>query len=73
MNYQTSFTYIPCQTCTAKIHCEQCADTVTQSLLQISGVTNAEVDMVKKQASVESSLDPDDLDEYLEDLGLFPG
>lgn len=73
MNYQISFTYLPCQTCTAKIHCEQCANTVTQSLLQINGITRAEIDMVKKQAAVDCSLDRDDLDEYLEDLGLFPG
>lgn len=72
MNHQIPFTYIPCQTCNAKIHCDQCADTVTETLLKLDGISGAVIDMKNKLASVECSMDRDDLEACMEDIGLFP-
>lgn len=71
MHPQISFTYLPCQTCSAKIHCEQCADTIAQSLLQINGITHVEVDMAAKQLVIIGSAHSQDVEAYLEDRGVF--
>ena len=72
MDHQISFTYLPCQTCSAKIRCDQCSDLVVTSLMQIEGIVNAEVNMVKKQLAVNGAMELGKLEEYLEDLGVFP-
>lgn len=72
MKYQIPFSFIPCQTCNAKIHCEQCAREVTECLLKRDGVFSAEIDMKNKIAYVEGAIDCGDLEECMEDLGLFP-
>ena len=71
MKNPISFTYIPCQTCSAKIHCDQCSDQVAASLRKMAGVVHVDVDMVKKQLAVSGTLDPDMLEECLEDVGVF--
>ena len=45
-----SFTYLPCQTCTAKIHCEQCQETIAAALNKLSGVQSAQVSMAGNAA-----------------------
>ena len=71
MENQISFTYLPCQSCSAKIHCDQCSDLVAASLINMQGVASAAVDMVKKQLTVSGTMDLDELEERLEDLGVF--
>lgn len=72
MQHQISFAYLPCQTCNAKIHCDQCAETAAQSLLKLVGVTLAEVDMKNKVARVDCTMDLDDLEAAMEDIGMLP-
>lgn len=71
MNTKLSFFNLSCQTCTAKIHCEQCADTVAQSLLKINGVLHADVNMLTKQLVIAGTPDADDLEEHLENIGIL--
>ena len=71
MERQISFTYLPCQSCSAKIHCDQCSELVVLALVKLDGVACAEVDMVKKQLTISGTMDPDELEERLEDLGVF--
>ena len=72
MKHHIPFTYIPCQTCNAKIHCDQCAGEVAESLVKLGGISDVVVDMKNKFASMESAMDRDDLEACLEDMGLFP-
>ena len=43
MQSDLTFTYQPCQTCSAKIHCEQCGETIAEALRRMDGVEAAEV------------------------------
>ena len=72
MNHRILFTYIPCQTCNAKIHCDQCAKEMTDSLLKLDGVSGVVIDMKNKVATVQCAMDRDDLEACMEDVGLFP-
>ena len=71
MTHQMTFTYLACQTCHAKIHCEHCGEEVSQSLLQMSGVDSVELNMITRRLSVSGSFDIDDLEIKLEDLGFL--
>ena len=71
MIHQVSFIYLACQTCQAKIHCDQCGETLSQSLLQRSGIIQADLNMISKIATIDSSLPADDLEICLEDLGVL--
>ena len=48
MELEYSFTYLPCQACTAKIHCEQCQNTITAALRRTDGVQSAQVSISEK-------------------------
>ena len=71
MNHQITFLYLACQTCQAKIHCEQCGEDVTNSLLQMGGVDSVALNMVAKTLAVSGNISGDDLEMKLEDLGFL--
>ena len=71
MNYQITFLYLACQTCQAKIHCEQCGADVTNSLLQMGGIDRVALNMVARTLSVSGNISGDDLEMKLEDLGFL--
>lgn len=71
MNHQITFLYLACQTCQAKIHCEQCGADVTNSLLQMGGVDSVALNMVAKTLAVSGNISGDDLEMKLEDLGFL--
>ena len=71
MNHQITFLYLACQTCQAKIHCEQCGEDVTNSLLQMGGVDSVALNMVAKTLTVSGNISSDDLEMKLEDFGFL--
>ena len=71
MTHQMAFTYLACQTCNAKIHCDRCGEEVSQSLLQMNGVDDVEINMITRRISVSGSFDIDDIECKLEDLGFL--
>lgn len=71
MTHSMTFIYLACQTCQAKIHCDQCGEDVTSSLLQMDGIEKIELNMVAKTISISGSADMDDLECKLEDLGFL--
>ena len=71
MTHQMEFTYLACQTCQAKIHCERCGEEVSQSLLNMSGVDSVELNMITRRISISGNVDFDDLECKLEDLGFL--
>lgn len=66
-----TFTYFDCQTCKARIHCDQCEELLTGALLRLEGIQAAQVRMVPKQVTVETNLREDILAERMEDIGLL--
>ena len=67
MHYTIS--YLKCQSCTAKIHCEACAQEIQERLLK-EGVKSA-VDIPNRSARIETAMDEDDLLDLLEEIGVF--
>ena len=71
MNYEYIITYLNCQSCTAKIHCDQCGNEIKERLLHASGMRNAAIDIPNRSAHIESTMDEMDLLDLLEDIGVF--
>lgn len=71
MKHEFTFTYLTCQSCTARIHCEQCGEELQQRLLGKSGISNAQVDIPNKSLGIDSAMDEDDLLDILEDMSIF--
>lgn len=71
MTHQISFSYIGCQTCQARIYCEECEKRLSQMLMRLEGVNGAAVQMGTKQLVIDGTQDCDALEEILEDLGIF--
>lgn len=64
-------TYIKCQSCAAKVNCRECDEYLRSDLSREKTVEAVEVDMQRKRISLETALDRDDMEEMLEDRGLF--
>ena len=72
MKYTYDFTYLSCQSCTAKIHCDDCAAQIYERLIR--DVAAAEIDIAAKRIAIDAgSMDEDDLLDLLEDIGVFAG
>lgn len=66
-----SFIYPKCQVCTQKTRCDFCGDALAKSICKIDGIQECSVNMTMKSLELTSTLDPDDIEMYLEDLGVF--
>lgn len=64
-------TYMKCQSCAAKVNCRECDAYLTDDLRREKTVEAVAVDMQQKRISLETALDEDDVEELLEDRGLF--
>lgn len=71
MNYSYDISFLTCQSCTAKIHCDDCSATLRERLLGRPGIQAAEVDVSKRRLLVSTDMDADDLLDLLENLGVF--
>ena len=71
MTHQFSFSYMGCQTCQARVNCEECEKRLSRMLMRLEGVDGAAVQMGKKQLAIDGTQDRDALEEILEDLGIF--
>lgn len=70
MEFTYHVTYMKCQSCDAKIHCDQCSSEALASLKRSPGVEDAFVDLEKKLVRI-SGQDEDALLDALDDLGIF--
>lgn len=72
MVYSFTYTFMECQSCTAKIHCEECGQKVSDTLKKQEGIHIISQDGKKKELTVETeSMDEDDVLDILEDAGIF--
>jgi len=72
MTCEYTFTYLTCQACNAKIHCDDCAVSLRERFLKEPGISAVEIDMPNHRIVLSfSSIDEDDLEEVLEDAGVF--
>ena len=73
MTPRCPFFYMGCQTCQARVHCEECEERLSQMLMRLEGINGAVVQMANKQLAIDGDLDSGTLEETLEDLGIFVG
>ena len=71
MTYNTSITYLSCQTCQAKIHCEDCGRRLEDTLANMDGISCIRVDLANHRLVADATLCLDDFAELLEEHGLF--
>lgn len=71
MTHRFPFFYMGCQTCQARVHCEECEERLSQMLMRLEGINGAVVQMANKQLAIDGDLDSGTLEETLEDLGIF--
>ena len=72
MKLEYAITYLACQSCTAKIHCEKCAAELTERLQKQRGVSDVQIDSPARRMSLQADgLDEMDLLDMLEDAGIF--
>lgn len=69
MDYSYEFSYVKCQSCPGKSHCQQCENELIQALeVTFPGIS---VSINEKKIQLTSDMEEDDVIEYLEDEGLF--
>ena len=69
-----TFTYLPCETCHAKVRCDQCEQKILDRLLRIDGVQAGEVRIPKRVISIQSeNADTDEIDDEMDAIGVFLG
>ena len=71
MKIRLPVTYMSCQSCASKIHCDQCDAELAESLVQRPGIQNPQVNIKAKELVLDTTLDADDLEDILEGVGLF--
>ena len=66
------FTYLSCQACTQRVHCDQCQTQITEMLMRLKGVQAVEINIVMKTMRVAfEGINADDIEEVLENAGIF--
>ncbi len=71
MPYTFSVTYMACQTCQSKVHCDECEARLEEAMMRLSGVRSASLQIAKQELLVNAEQSEDDLLDALEDLGIF--
>ena len=66
-----NFTYLDCQKCNERTHCDDCEARLTEVLLRITGIQSADIQMARKHLSVNTKMEADKMEEILENLGIF--
>ena len=73
-NFNYTFTYLPCETCHAKVRCDHCEQKILDRLMRIDGVKAGEVCIPKRLISILSeNADPDEIDEEMDAIGVLLG
>ena len=69
-----TFTYLPCETCHAKVRCDHCEQKILDRVLRIDGVQAGEVCIPKRVISIQSeNADTDEIDDEMDAIGVFLG
>ena len=64
-------TYIKCGFCTAKNHCAACSGELAEALLRRPGIDSAVLDLTTHTLRIEHRMDPEDLEDLLDGMGLM--
>ena len=66
------YSYLPCQFCVGKNHCEQCGEDIRQSLLGLEGVEKVTMDVPSRKLTLQlKGTHFDDIADQADALGVF--
>ena len=72
MTYSYRIQYLKCQSCSAKVHCGECAKEITSYLMKEHGFNKVELNLEAKQILVHAeNMTEDMIMDCLEDAELF--
>ena len=63
--------YLKCGFCTAKNHCAACSGELAEALLRKPGIEAAALDLPAHTLRLEHRMDPADLEDLLDAMGLI--
>ena len=64
-------TYYRCQSCKENVHCYACEKSVLALLADEPEITNVQLNLTTKEMSFVTTLDECDLNDALEDVGIY--
>ena len=70
MEFTYDVTFLKCQSCDAKIHCDRCSEEAAEKLLRHAGVSAVRLDLKKKTVTIAGD-DEDVLLDALDNEGIF--
>ena len=71
MTYTFKISYISCQNCQAKVHCDECEKRLEEAIMRLSGIHGASLQIAIRTLLVDGQMDEDTLVDALEDIGIF--
>lgn len=72
MKLEYNISFLNCQACTAKIHCDACGETLSERLGKEGGLSQIEIDIPNRHLSLQADgWDEMDLLDALEEIGIF--
>lgn len=66
-----AISYYGCQKCTERVNCDRCKEDLEEKLLRDSNIRHVDIQMGPKRMVLDSLLGTDDLEELLEEYGIF--
>ena len=72
MEMTCQYSYLPCQFCVGKNHCDQCGEDIRKSLLGLEGVGAVTMDVPSRRLTLRlEGTDFDDIADQADALGVF--
>lgn len=66
-----AISYYGCQKCTERVNCDRCKEELEEKLLRDSNIRHVDIQMGPKRMVLDSRLEADELEELLEEYGIF--
>lgn len=66
-----AISYYGCQKCTERVNCDRCKEDLEEKLLRDSNIRHVDIQMGPKRMVLDSRLEADELEELLEEYGIF--
>ena len=71
MTYTLKVSYVGCQTCHARLNCDECEKRLEEAMMRLLGAHGASLMLPRKVLLIDTDRTEDELVEQLEDLGIF--
>jgi hypothetical protein len=71
MTYTLKVSYVGCQTCHARVNCDECEKRLEEAMMRLQCVHGASLMLPRKILLIDADQTEDELVEQLEDLGIF--